>query len=70
MAFSAIYDLVIDDRDVRIYSNGTGDPVLMVPDLAPPTAEISALAAAVYDSLVDVQTALARSWDAAPPATE
>ena len=33
MAFSAIYDLVIDDRDVRIYSNGTGDPVLMLPDL-------------------------------------
>src|SRR6476620_370225 len=33
MAFSAIYDLVIDERDVRIYSNGTGDPVLMLPDL-------------------------------------
>ena len=28
MAFSAIYDLVIDERDVRIYSNGTGIPVL------------------------------------------
>ena len=26
MAFSAIYDLVIDERDVRIYSNGTGSP--------------------------------------------
>ena len=33
MAFSAIYDLVIDERDVRIYSNGTGTPVLMLPDL-------------------------------------
>ena len=33
MAFSAIYDLVIDERDVRIYSNGTGDPVLTLPDL-------------------------------------
>jgi len=33
MAFSAIYDLVIDERDTRIYSNGTGDPVLMLPDL-------------------------------------
>lgn len=33
MAFSAIHDVVIDDRDVRIYSNGTGDPVLMLPDL-------------------------------------
>ena len=33
MAFSAIHDVVIDDRDVRIYSNGTGSPVLMLPDL-------------------------------------
>lgn len=33
MAFSAIHDVVIEDRDVRIYSNGTGDPVLMLPDL-------------------------------------
>jgi len=33
MAFSAIYDLVVDERDIRIYSNGTGAPVLMVPDL-------------------------------------
>ncbi|MET0967015.1 MAG: alpha/beta fold hydrolase [Nakamurella sp.] len=33
MAFSAIYDLVVDERDIRIYSNGTGAPVLMLPDL-------------------------------------
>ena len=45
-----------------------GMSVLMVPDLAEPTAEIAKLAAAVYESLVDVQTALARSWDAAPRA--
>jgi|GEM_PF-1454484 len=33
MAFSAIFDLVIDERDTRVYSNGTGEPVLMLPDL-------------------------------------
>lgn len=33
MAFSAIYDIVVDERDIRIYSNGTGAPVLMLPDL-------------------------------------
>jgi len=33
MAFSAIHDLIIDERHVRIYSNGAGRPVLTVPDL-------------------------------------
>jgi esterase len=33
MAFSAIFDLTVDERDIRIYSNGTGAPVLMLPDL-------------------------------------
>jgi len=33
MAFSAIYDLTVDEREIRIYSNGTGAPVLMLPDL-------------------------------------
>ena len=33
MAFSAIHDIVVDERNVRVYSNGTGDPILMLPDL-------------------------------------
>jgi esterase len=43
MAFSAIHDVVIDDRDVRIYSNGTGSPVLMLPDLGSSAATWEAL---------------------------
>jgi HAD superfamily hydrolase (TIGR01509 family) len=39
-----------------------GMPVLMVPDLALPTAEIADLAAAVFPSLVDVREALADAW--------
>ena len=49
MAFSAIYDLVIDDRDVRIYSNGTGDPVLMLPDLGSSAASWECLTGEVCE---------------------
>lgn len=49
MAFSAIYDLVIDDRDVRIYSNGTGSPVLMLPDLGSSAATWECLTGAVCE---------------------
>src|SRR6476620_4498050 len=49
MAFSAIYDLVIDERDVRIYSNGTGDPVLMLPDLGSSAATWESLTGAVCE---------------------
>ena len=38
-----------------------GMPVLMVPDLAPPTAEIAALAAGVHASLDEVRTVLERA---------
>ena len=44
--------------------------VVMVPDLAQPTAEIAELTAAVYATLVDVQAALAESWAAEPPDPE
>jgi hypothetical protein len=37
-------------------------PVLMVPDLAPPTAEIAELAAAIFPSLLEVREALAAAW--------
>jgi len=47
-----------------------GMTVLMVPDLAQPTAEIAKLTAAVYATLVDVQAALAESWAAKPPDPE
>jgi pimeloyl-ACP methyl ester carboxylesterase len=50
MAFSAIYDLVIDDRDVRIYSNGTGKPVLMLPDLGSSAATWESLTGEVVDN--------------------
>jgi esterase len=49
MAFSAIYDLVIDERDVRIYSNGTGAPVLMLPDLGSSAATWECLTGAVCE---------------------
>jgi pimeloyl-ACP methyl ester carboxylesterase len=50
MAFSAIYDLVIDDRDVRIYSNGTGQPVLMLPDLGSSAATWETLTGDVVEN--------------------
>ena len=49
MAFSAIYDLVIDERDIRIYSNGTGAPVLMLPDLGSSAATWECLTGAVCE---------------------
>ena len=49
MAFSAIYDLVIEDRDVRIYSNGTGEPVLMLPDLGSSAASWECLTGRVVE---------------------
>ncbi len=49
MAFSAIYDLVIDDRDVRIYSNGTGQPILMLPDLGSSAATWECLTGRVVE---------------------
>lgn len=49
MAFSAIYDVNIDERDVRIYSNGTGDPVLMLPDLGSSAATWESLTGAVCE---------------------
>jgi esterase len=49
MAFSAIYDVIIDERDVRIYSNGTGDPVLMLPDLGSSAATWESLTGAVCE---------------------
>lgn len=49
MAFSAIYDLVIEERDVRIYSNGTGTPVLMLPDLGSSAATWECLTGAVCE---------------------
>ncbi len=49
MAFSAVYDLVIDDRGVRIYSNGTGDPVLMLPDLGSSAATWESLTGRIVE---------------------
>ncbi|GAA1996672.1 alpha/beta fold hydrolase [Nakamurella flavida] len=33
MVFSAIHDLLIDEKEVRVHSNGTGRPILMLHDL-------------------------------------
>ncbi len=33
MTYSAVHDLLIDERELRVYSNGTGTPVLMLHDL-------------------------------------
>ena len=33
MTYSAVHDLFIDERELRVYSNGTGTPVLMLHDL-------------------------------------
>ncbi|MET3805278.1 pimeloyl-ACP methyl ester carboxylesterase [Nakamurella sp. UYEF19] len=33
MTYSAVHDLFIDEREIRVYSNGTGKPVLMFHDL-------------------------------------
>lgn len=33
MTYSAVHDLFIDEREIRVYSNGTGTPVLMLHDL-------------------------------------
>ena len=49
MAFSAIYDMNIDERDIRIYSNGTGDPILMLPDLGSSAATWESLTGAVCE---------------------
>ena len=49
MAFSAIHDVVIDDRDVRIYSNGTGAPLLMLPDLGSSAASWEGLTGRVCE---------------------
>ena len=49
MAFSAIHDVVIEDRVVRIYSNGTGAPLLMLPDLGSSAAGWESLTARVCE---------------------
>ena len=33
MTYSAVHDLLIDERELRVYSNGTGTPMLMLHDL-------------------------------------
>ncbi|QNK81023.1 alpha/beta fold hydrolase [Nakamurella sp. PAMC28650] len=33
MTYSAVHDLFIDERELRVYSNGSGKPVLMLHDL-------------------------------------
>jgi esterase len=33
VTYSAVHDLFIDERELRVYSNGTGTPVLMLHDL-------------------------------------
>lgn len=33
VTYSAVHDLFIDDREIRVYSNGAGTPVLMLHDL-------------------------------------
>jgi esterase len=33
VTYSAVHDLFIDERELRVYSNGTGRPVLMLHDL-------------------------------------
>lgn len=33
VTYSAVHDLFIDERELRVYSNGTGKPVLMLHDL-------------------------------------
>ena len=70
MAFSAIYDLVIDERDVRIYSNGTGSPVLMLPDLGSSAASWESLTGEVCEhgrQIVAVQAKIGRRAGVGPP---
>ena len=45
-------------------ASAAGMPVIMVPDLAPPTSDVAALALGVFASLVDVHAALASAWGA------
>jgi pimeloyl-ACP methyl ester carboxylesterase len=47
MAFSAVFDLFIDEREVRVYSNGTGRPILMLHDLGSSAATWEAMTAEV-----------------------
>lgn len=69
MAFSAVYDVVIDERDVRIYSNGSGPPVLMLHDLGSSAATWESLTGPVVEAgrqLVAVDLPGAGHSDAVP----
>ncbi|MBM9468634.1 alpha/beta fold hydrolase [Nakamurella leprariae] len=43
MAFSAVHDLFIDERELRVSSNGTGRPILMLHDLGSSAASWEAM---------------------------
>ena len=55
--------LALEDSFAGIRSaTAAGMPVLMVPDLAQPTPEMTALVVAVFATLIDVRDALSAAW--------
>jgi HAD superfamily hydrolase (TIGR01509 family) len=56
--------LALEDSFAGIRAaTAAGMPVLMVPDLAPPTPEIAGLVVAVFSTLLEARAALASAWE-------